>query len=67
VDLNIDPFSIFTDKFIRMARVAMHISVAVRSTTVGEENHNLVDALGVLREVVLRKVVLRYAGVGTIG
>jgi hypothetical protein len=56
VDLNIDPFSVFADKFIRMTRVTVHVLIAVGSTTVRKENQNLVDALGVLREVVLRKV-----------
>lgn len=39
-----------------MSRVAMHLVVAVGCPAVREENHDLVNRLRVLREVVLQKL-----------
>jgi hypothetical protein len=55
MDLNIDPLSILTHKLIGMTRVTVHVVITVRGTTVREENQNLMNTLGVLRKVVLKK------------
>jgi hypothetical protein len=36
-----------------VSRVAMHLMIAIGSSTVREENHDLVDRLRILAEVVL--------------
>jgi hypothetical protein len=55
VDLNINPLSIITHKLVSVTRVTVHVVVAIRGATVGEENQNLVNTFGVLGKIVLMK------------
>lgn len=55
MDLNIDPLPVLAHKLEGMARVTVHVMVTVRGATVGEQNQELVNALRVLREIVLTK------------
>jgi hypothetical protein len=55
VDLNIDPLPILAHKLVGMAGVTVHVVVAVRGASVGEQNQKLVNALRVLRKIVLMK------------
>ena len=55
MDLNIDPLSVLTHKLEGMARVTVHIMITVRDATVREENQHLMNTLGILRKVVLKK------------
>ena len=53
VDLHVVELAVFVDELVRVAGIAVHVVVPVGMPTVGEQNHNLVDRLGVEREVVL--------------
>ena len=54
VDLNVLEVTLSVDELECVSRVAVHV-VAVRSSTVREEDHDLVDGLGVLGEVILQQ------------
>ena len=55
VDLSIDPLSIFTHKLKGMAGVTVYIVITVWGATVRVENQNLVNTLGVLGKIILKK------------
>jgi hypothetical protein len=52
VHLTVDPLAVLVDELHCVAGVTVHLAPAVGDTTVTHEDHNLVDRLGVLREVV---------------
>jgi hypothetical protein len=52
VDLNIDKGAIVLDELERMSRVAVHVVVAIWGATITKEDHNLMNRLRVLAEVV---------------
>lgn len=52
VDLHIVEVAICVDELERVSRVSVHVVVTLRSTTVGEQNHNLVNGLGILAKVI---------------
>lgn len=58
VDLDVDKGAVGPDKLVSVARVAVHVTVAVRGSTVREEGHNLVDGL-----VVRHKVIPKGSGI----
>jgi hypothetical protein len=72
VHLAVNPVAILVDKLQCVAGIAVHLAPAVRDTTVTHENHDLVDRLWVLGEVVpedsgvigVGKVSLRVAFLG---
>lgn len=53
MDLNVVELALGIHELEGVARVAVHVVVAVGSSTVREQGHDLVDRLGVLGEVVL--------------
>ena len=52
VELAVDPFAFLVDELDGMAEVAVHVSISVGDTTIAHEDHDLVDRLWVLGEVV---------------
>ena len=52
VELGVDERAVGLDELVRVARVAVHEAVAVGHAAVTEEDHDLVESLGLLREVV---------------
>lgn len=52
VHLTVDPLAFLVDKLESVAGVSVHKAVTVRNAAVTHENHNLVDRLGVVREVI---------------
>ena len=52
MELGVDPLALRIDELHCVARVAVHEAVAVRNATVAHEDHDLVDGLGILGEVV---------------
>jgi len=54
VDLSVHPFTILANKFVGVSRVTVFLVVTVGSSTVREEDHDLMDRLRILREVVLK-------------
>lgn len=57
VDLSVDELALFVDKLECMARVTVHVTETVGSSAIREQNHHLVNGLGVQRQVVLKKRV----------
>jgi hypothetical protein len=55
MNLGIDERAVSLEPFEGMPRVAVLLVVAIGSTTIGEQDHDLVDRLWVLAEVVLQK------------
>ena len=55
VDLGVNVSSILFHEFEGMTGVSVHVMVPVRSSTVGKEDQNLMDGLGVLGQVILIK------------
>lgn len=51
--LHVHILAVLLDPLEGVSGVAVHAVVAIGSTTVREQDHDLVDGLGVLREVVL--------------
>lgn len=72
VHLAVDPVAVLVDELQCVAGVAVHLAPAVGDTAVTHEDHDLVDRLGVLGEVIpedsrvigVRKVSLRVALLG---
>jgi hypothetical protein len=46
--------------FVSMAGITVHLVVTVGSSTVGEEDHHLVDRFWVLAEVVLKQKEVKF-------
>ena len=65
VDLDVDPVTLLVDKLEGVARVSLHLSVSVWNSSISHQVHDLVDGLGVLREVVPE--VGRVLGTGKVG
>ena len=61
VDLDVVELALGVDELERVSRVAVHVVVADGRTAVREQNHDLVDRLRVLREVVLFACLDLYA------
>lgn len=55
VDLSVNVASILCNVFKGVTGVPVHVMVPVRSPAVGEEDHDLMDGLGVLRQIILVK------------
>ena len=55
VDLDVMEFALSIDKLESVTGVSVHVAVTLWGSTIGEENHNLVDGLWVLREVILEE------------
>lgn len=55
MDLNVDPLSVLTYKLEGMTRVTVHVVITVRDAAVREQNQNLMNTLGILRKIVLKK------------
>jgi hypothetical protein len=67
VKLAIDPFTSLVNELHRMSTISVHEAVTVRDATVAHENHDLVDRLWVLGQVVpeySRVVGMREMGCG---
>jgi hypothetical protein len=62
MDLGIDERTVLFDEFISVARVAMLMVITIRGSTIGKEDHDLVDRLGVLREVIPEHVCILQVG-----
>ena len=54
VDLDVVPIALLVHELEGVAGVTVHLVVTIGRSTVGEQDHNLVNRLGVLREVVLQ-------------
>jgi len=65
VDLSVNPLALLVDELGGVAVVTVHLAPVLRDTTVTHENHDLVDRLGVLRQVVPEHG--RVIGVGQVG
>lgn len=53
VDLGVNILAVCVHELESVTRVAVHVAETVGGTTVREQNHNLMDGLGVQREVIL--------------
>ena len=53
VDLDVDKRSVIFNELEGVARITVHIMVAVGGSAVREEDHDLMGRLGVLREIIL--------------
>jgi hypothetical protein len=53
--------AVFFREFDRVTGVFVHVVVAIRSTTIREENHDLMDRLWVLREIILQWPMSNHA------
>ena len=53
VDLGVNIASVLLDVFEGVTGVSVHVMIAVRSSAIGEEDHDLMDGLGVLGQVIL--------------
>jgi hypothetical protein len=56
MDLDIMELALSIDELEGVTRVTVHVVVAIRSSTVREEDHNLVNGLGVQGEIVPKHV-----------
>lgn len=65
VNLSIHPVSILVDQFQSMAGITVLVAVAVRDATITHEDHDLMDGLWILREVVPEH--RRIIGVSKVG
>ena len=62
VNLGVNVTSVLFDEFKGVTGVSMHIMVPIGSPTVREEDHNLMNGLGVLRQVILFKFTSFISG-----
>lgn len=53
VDLDVDVLALLIDELQGVPRVSVHVAVTLGCSTVREEDHDLMDGLRILREVVL--------------
>lgn len=69
VDLDVDEGAVGLDELVRVARVAVHVAVAVGRAAVREQRHDLVDGLVVRHEVVpeRRRIFSVVPGVALLG
>ena len=65
VDLGVNVASVLFDVFEGMTGVSVHIVVPIWSSTVGEEDQNLMDGFRVLRQVILFKSTPFVSGIST--
>ena len=65
VDLGVNVASVLFDVFEGVTRVSVHVMVPIWSPTVGEEDQNLVNGFGVLRQVILFKSTQFVSGIST--
>ncbi len=57
MDLGVNVLAICVHELESVPRVAVHVAETIGSTTVREQNHDLMDGLGVQREVILKTII----------
>ena len=65
MDLSVDPVALLVDELHAVSQVAVHLAVSVRNASVTHQDHDLVDGLGVLGQVVPEHG--RVIGMGQVG
>ena len=65
VDLGVDVAPVLFDVFEGVAGVSVHVMVPIWSSTVGEEDQNLMNGFRVLRQVILFKPTPFVSGIST--
>jgi hypothetical protein len=59
VHLDIDESAIILEPFVGVARITVLVVETVRSSTIGEKNHHLMNRLRVLGEIILERAKAR--------
>lgn len=53
MNLGVNVASVLFDELVGVTRVSMDIVVPIRGSAVGEEDQDLMDGLGILRQIIL--------------
>ena len=59
VDLGVNVASVLLDVFEGVTGVSVHVMIPIWSSTIREEDHDLMDGLGVLGQVILSRPAVR--------